>query len=676
MTRKLQFILTALLLTVGVSSAWADNAIIYPQTQMGCRIVTDTSVEPSSWKYQSDATKLATITAETHESTYRKSGYFILEEWDFTGIDMDRIKSITITYTTKESQGARIWIYGSALPANTTTAAALAETMNTVMGAYPGADAASTMEGKSLANGGSRTTVTTNVVTQDVSITGSALTTLKSSISDNKIVFVSSTTANATLNFYTFKSDDYKPKMVIEYYPVTVTIGSTTTNYAEINSTLNSSFTASGKEADATVKIYDDVNMSNRIQVAANHTVNVVPQKAVTITNTASNSLSFLSNTASGVLNVGNSDYAITVKYSNSTTGSVVESANSTAVVNIENVVFDGITTSSTQGVIKACNTGIQSSTGTVSLKNVTFKDCVSTTEQTKNIVYCGKNDCIILEGNNKFTNCTGYDIYAPYRFKVSNNGVTNTTSIKVYATISPVATNVAEVEIPLFKLMVEGKYLQKKTGNTRNDMQVAEDVTTSYNLTVTAAGAATLVLPYTTTIPSGAKCYTLSYTSGNDITATEITGTLPAHTPVLVIADANTYTFTKTTAVTPSSNDNLLMGLYTTLTVPQTTGDHTNYVLQKQGGNVGFYKIGESGKSLAANRTYMSVKYVAGSSSAPAFFNIGFGGITGISDIEMKQNVMEDENAPIYNLNGVRMNSQNLPKGIYVKNGRKFVVK
>ena len=60
----------------------------------------------------------------------------------------------------------------------------------------------------------------------------------------------------------------------------------------------------------------------------------------------------------------------------------------------------------------------------------------------------------------------------------------------------------------------------------------------------------------------------------------------------------------------------------------------------------------------------------------APAYLNVNFGGITGISDIEMKQNVIENENAPIYNLNGVRMNADNLPKGIYIKNGKKFVIK
>lgn len=94
----------------------------------------------------------------------------------------------------------------------------------------------------------------------------------------------------------------------------------------------------------------------------------------------------------------------------------------------------------------------------------------------------------------------------------------------------------------------------------------------TSYNLTVGDAGAATLVLPYETTIPSGVKAYTLSYTSGSEITATEVSTTIPANTPVLINASAGTYTFeatdTKTTkAATPTSGS--LTGVWTSTTVP-----------------------------------------------------------------------------------------------------------
>lgn len=47
----------------------------------------------------------------------------------------------------------------------------------------------------------------------------------------------------------------------------------------------------------------------------------------------------------------------------------------------------------------------------------------------------------------------------------------------------------------------------------------------------------------------------------------------------------------------------------------------------------------------------------------------------TGIEETNYNK-VVSDQNAPIYNLNGVQMNSKNLTKGIYVKQGKKFVVK
>jgi hypothetical protein len=49
--------------------------------------------------------------------------------------------------------------------------------------------------------------------------------------------------------------------------------------------------------------------------------------------------------------------------------------------------------------------------------------------------------------------------------------------------------------------------------------------------------------------------------------------------------------------------------------------------------------------------------------------------GTTGIQTLPYNQ-VISDHNAPIYNLNGVQVDSKNLTKGIYIKQGKKFVVK
>jgi len=47
----------------------------------------------------------------------------------------------------------------------------------------------------------------------------------------------------------------------------------------------------------------------------------------------------------------------------------------------------------------------------------------------------------------------------------------------------------------------------------------------------------------------------------------------------------------------------------------------------------------------------------------------------SGIETINYNK-VVSDQNAPIYNLNGVQVDSKNLTKGIYIKQGKKFVVR
>ena len=47
----------------------------------------------------------------------------------------------------------------------------------------------------------------------------------------------------------------------------------------------------------------------------------------------------------------------------------------------------------------------------------------------------------------------------------------------------------------------------------------------------------------------------------------------------------------------------------------------------------------------------------------------------TGIETINYNK-VVSDQNAPIYNLNGVQVDSKNLTKGIYIKQGKKFIVR
>lgn len=188
-----------------------------------------------------------------------------------------------------------------------------------------------------------------------------------------------------------------------------------------------------------------------------------------------------------------------------------------------------------------------------------------------------------------------------------------------------------------------------------------------TYVLNVTGAGAATLVLPYETTIPENVKAYTLNYTSGNKATATELTQTIPANTPVLINATEGKYTFTATTTLTTkaeSPKNGSLVGAWSETSVPEDA-----YVLQNQNGVVAFYKVSSgSNIQVKANQAYL-VAPAAQSRS----INIDFGGTTGITQVATDK---QSENA-YYTLSGIRVCKAGLQKNqIYIHNGKAFVVK
>ncbi len=187
-----------------------------------------------------------------------------------------------------------------------------------------------------------------------------------------------------------------------------------------------------------------------------------------------------------------------------------------------------------------------------------------------------------------------------------------------------------------------------------------------TYTLSVSDAGAATLVLPFGSNIPDGLKAYRLTAVNGNKITAEELTETVPANTPVLVNAAKGDYTFTSngeaSMDIVPQSG--LLTGVWTASQVAQ-----DNYVLQMQSGKVAFYPVKSDDISLKARQAYLTIP--DGQASANKL-TIDFGTETGISQV----NVAGKENVDaIYNAAGMRVKSMNVP-GLYIKNGKKYIIK
>ena len=190
-----------------------------------------------------------------------------------------------------------------------------------------------------------------------------------------------------------------------------------------------------------------------------------------------------------------------------------------------------------------------------------------------------------------------------------------------------------------------------------------------THTLSVTDAGAATLVLPYETEIPENVKAYTLTYASGNKAVATELTGVIPANTPVLVNANEGQYTFKATATLTTKAAEPVsgsLKGVWSEEVVPV-----GSYVLQNQSGTVAFYRVEAADFKVKANQAYLYAPEAAGAK----MLNIDFGGdATAINGVEAEAS---NANTQVYTIDGKKANRNNLAKGqVYVTKGKTFILK
>ena len=190
-----------------------------------------------------------------------------------------------------------------------------------------------------------------------------------------------------------------------------------------------------------------------------------------------------------------------------------------------------------------------------------------------------------------------------------------------------------------------------------------------THTLKVTEAGAATLVLPYETEIPEGVKAYTLAYASGNKAVATELTGVIPANTPVLVNANEGQYTFKATATLTKKADKPVsgnLHGVWSEDVVPE-----GSYVLQNQSGTVAFYRVDAADFKVKANQAYLYAPKAAGAK----MLNIDFGGeATAINGVKAEAS---NANTQVYTIDGKKANRNNLAKGqVYVTKGKTFILK
>lgn len=208
-----------------------------------------------------------------------------------------------------------------------------------------------------------------------------------------------------------------------------------------------------------------------------------------------------------------------------------------------------------------------------------------------------------------------------------------------------------------------EGKLHSWNKPVTGNNFIINE--VTEIPVTISGAGVATLNLPFAVTIPEGVKAYT-GTKNDNEITLSEIMGTIPANTPVIIEGEGKVHQFAIAYGNTETNDATGLKGTLAPVTIAD---DATAYVLKNGGQGIGLYKIDStSDRTIGANKAY-ATSDAAG--SAPQMLSFNFGNVTGIDTIQNQKS----ESNTYYDLNGRRVLYP--IHGIFVKgNGQKVYIK
>lgn len=180
--------------------------------------------------------------------------------------------------------------------------------------------------------------------------------------------------------------------------------------------------------------------------------------------------------------------------------------------------------------------------------------------------------------------------------------------------------------------------------------------------VSISAARYATIYAPVALTIPEGVEAYAAEFTDGK-VMLNPVEGTIPANTGVVLEGNEGTYDFAITT--TDANVNSALSGNKATANVAD---DATAYILSKGTQGVGFYKLNSTERTIQGGRAFYTVP--ASTEAAIAFI---FGGeVTGINNAVSND---AQSNAPIYDLTGRKV-AKAVKGGLYIQNGRKFIVK
>lgn len=178
----------------------------------------------------------------------------------------------------------------------------------------------------------------------------------------------------------------------------------------------------------------------------------------------------------------------------------------------------------------------------------------------------------------------------------------------------------------------------------------------------------ATYYLPFAAKAPEGVTAYAGTINNGNVQLTEYANGVIPANKGVVLVSDTKTTaTFTLADASEVKEQTNELTGVLTDTELSSVESFDQVRIFSKKDNVAGFYKPNSNITTLAANKAYI----MAPTNEGALVLNFAGGEVTGINQATINST---EANAPIYDLTGRRV--AKAVKGIYVKNGKKFIVK
>lgn len=194
-----------------------------------------------------------------------------------------------------------------------------------------------------------------------------------------------------------------------------------------------------------------------------------------------------------------------------------------------------------------------------------------------------------------------------------------------------------------------------------------------------------TYVADFAYVMPKHITGHTVALADKKDVIITEKAfragDEVPALTPLLIKSDEdyaetskNYHPAVLNKTVEAYKGDNMLEYRRTAQGLTNTMKDGSVYYYKlaiNKEGKVGFYWGADNGGAFTMTKPSTAYLTVPQTMNVQGFvLNLEEGETTGIAT------VVTNEDAPIYNLQGIRMNGKNLPKGIYIQGGKKFMVK